>query len=99
MSKYDVNNHFIDPFLKILPTLDVHGETSDTVIFLVKDLIGDAVKMGNEKIAIIHGRHGTILKSAIHNYLKTDKRVKRFYLYNYNNGITIIELAPRVVML
>lgn len=86
------NEYFEDPFIKILPGLDVHGETSDTVIFVVKDFIKMSKNLGNLKIKIIHGRHSHILKDAIHNYLKTDKLVNKYYTYNFNDGITIVEL-------
>lgn len=93
------NNHFEDPFIKILPTIDVHGETSDTVTLLVKDFIRDSQKMGRLKIAVIHGRNGHVLKNVIHDMLKHDKRVTKYYLYNFNDGITIIELTPLVKFL
>ena len=93
------NKYFEDPFLKILPTLDVHGETSDTVVFVVKDFINVNYKMGKRKIAIIHGRHGKILKGVVHDLLKREKRVTKYYTYPGNDGITIVELAPLVKLL
>ena len=81
-----------DPFIKILPKIDVHGYTSDTVIFLVSDFINDNIKLGKEKIVVIHGVGEGILKKTIHREFKKDKRVKDLYLYNMNLGITIIEL-------
>lgn len=90
------NRHFEDPFIKILPKIDIHGETSDTVSLLVKEFIRDEQFLGHLKVAIIHGWHSKILKNAVHTYLKTDKRVERYYIYNYNNGITIIELKNNV---
>ena len=61
------NTFFEDPFIKILPSLDVHGETSDTVIFLVKDFVKMNKSLGKDKVIIIHGRHSHILKDVIHN--------------------------------
>ena len=48
--------------------------------------------MGKEKIMVIHGKSGGVLKDAIHNSLKRNKYVKNYYLYNMNIGCTIIEL-------
>lgn len=84
---------FEDPFIKILPHIDLHGETTDTVVWPVKDFISMQIKLGKDKICIVHGHnHGSALKNAIHAYLKTDTRVKRYYLYNFNSGITVAEL-------
>ena len=91
--------HFEDPFLKILPTLDVHGELSDTVITPIKDFILLNHKIGKMKIAIIHGHNSNILKNIIHSYLKSDKRVVKYYTYNFNSGITIVELSPNIKLL
>ena len=39
----------------IFKTLDLHGETLDVAMYLVKNFINDNIKMKNEYIAIIHG--------------------------------------------
>jgi len=93
------NNCFVDPFLKILPTLDLHGETSDSAVWLVKDFINMHQKLGNNKVAIIHGRHSDIIKKAIHKYLRTEKKATKFYIYAGNGGVTIVEIAPLVKLL
>ena len=82
----------IDPFIEILPQLDVHGYTRDTVLLVVNDFINDNIKMGNNKLVIIHGKGSDILRKEIHAYLKKNKKVRHFYLYNFNIGCTIIEL-------
>ncbi|MDD4188388.1 MAG: Smr/MutS family protein [Bacilli bacterium] len=81
-----------DPFLASLPNLDVHGEASDTVIYLVSDFINDNLTMGNKKLVIIHGIGEGILKKVINNYFKKDKHVSKIYGDIFNLGITIIEL-------
>lgn len=82
----------IDPFIEILPQLDVHGYTQDTVMTVVNDFINDNYKMGKMKICVIHGKGEGILKNEIHKSLKKNKKVKRYYLYIFNIGCTIIEL-------
>lgn len=82
----------IDPFTVYLPQLDVHGYTRDIVTTVVNDFIYENYRMGKEKIMVIHGKSGGVLKAAIHNSLKRNKYVKNYYLYNMNIGCTIIEL-------
>ena len=85
----------IDPFMAILPQLDVHGFTEDTVMTVVNEFINDNIKLKKWKIVVVHGKGQGILKNKIHQSLKRDKRVSRFYLYNFNLGCTIIELVER----
>lgn len=84
-----------DPFLEILPQLDVHGELEDTVMTVVNDFILDNYKLRKRKIVVVHGKGQGILKRKIHEGLKTNKLVSRYYLYNFNIGCTIIELKER----
>lgn len=87
-----MDRYYEDPFLNILPKLDLHGETRDTVRFLVLDFIKINKMLNNEKLVIVHGRHGGILKREIHEILRRHKDVDRFYIYGSNDGITIVEL-------
>ena len=82
-----------DPFFNILPKIDVHGYHRDMINYVLNDFINDNIKMNNKTIIIIHGKGQGILKNRIHELLRKDKRVKRFYLDNYNIGQTIIELV------
>lgn len=52
----------IDPFIEILPQLDVHGFTEDTVMTVVNDFILDNYKLRNRKIVVVHGKGEGILK-------------------------------------
>ena len=81
-----------NPFLSILPKLDVHGYNRDMIRYVLNDFINDNIKLNNKKIIIIHGKGEGILKDEIHLLLKKDKRVKRYYLDSFNLGQTIIEL-------
>lgn len=85
----------IDPFIEILPQLDVHGYTEDMVMTVVNDFINDNYKMRNRRICIIHGKGSGILKNKIHTSLKRNKLVTNYYLYIFNIGCTIIELKER----
>ncbi|MBQ3142773.1 MAG: Smr/MutS family protein [Bacilli bacterium] len=81
-----------DPFLYNLPYIDVHGLDREYTIMLLKNLILESILLKNYKIYIIHGKGSGILKKEIHNYLKTNKYVEKYYIYNFNDGITMIEL-------
>lgn len=78
--------------MKILPQLDVHGYTEDTVMTVVNDFINDNYKLKNKKIVVVHGKGAGILKRKIHESLRRNKLVSKYYLYNFNIGCTIIEL-------
>lgn len=81
-----------NPFLSFLPTIDVHGYNRDMIRCTLNEFISDNILLHNKKIVIIHGKGEGILKSEIHNLLRKDKRVKRYYLDGFNIGQTIIEL-------
>lgn len=81
-----------NPFLNLLPTIDVHGYNRDMIRCVLNEFIRDNMKLKNKKIIIIHGKGNGILKEEIHNLLKCDKRVSRYYLDGFNIGETIIEL-------
>lgn len=78
--------------MKILPQLDVHGYTEDTVMTVVNDFINDNYKLKNKKIVVVHGKGAGILKRKIYESLRRNKLVSKYYLYNFNIGCTIIEL-------
>ena len=81
-----------NPFLNIIPTIDLHGYSRDMVKYVVTDFINDNIKLGNKKIVIVHGKGEGIVKDELHFILKNDKKVKRYYLDMFNIGETIIEL-------
>ena len=74
------------------PTLDVHGETRDTIYTVLYDFIKDNVKLKNEVVVIVHGKGQGILKEEVHYYLKRMKEVKNYHLHYWNQGATIVEL-------
>ena len=54
------------------PKIDVHGETTETVVFVVQDFIKDNYKMKNKYIVVIHGKGSGALKRKVHEILKQD---------------------------
>ena len=84
----NLNNKFID----IYPTLDLHGEYSDTIYYLIDGFIKDNIKLGNNIIVIVHGKGSGVLKEKTHEILNSDKRVIQYQLSADNPGATIIEI-------
>ena len=74
------------------PKIDVHGETTDTVVFVVNDFINDNLKMKNEYILIIHGKGTGVLRKKVHEILKNNKMVNKYELDVMNLGQTIVKL-------
>lgn len=78
--------------LKSYPTLDVHGETRDTVVYPVLSFIKDNVKLQNIHIVIIHGKGRGVLKEKVHELLKKNPNVLEYHLDGMNIGATEITL-------
>lgn len=75
-----------------VPSIDLHGETSDIGLVLVKEFITDNYKLRNKKIVIIHGIGEGIIKKMVYKELKTNKLVKDFNIDPFNIGTTIVYL-------
>ena len=83
---------YFDPFLDVLPHLDIHGYDRYGATAMIDVFIDNNLRIGEKKIIVIHGKGSGILKSATHEYLKRDKRVSEFKMNNYNDGETIVIL-------
>ena len=78
-------------FSNNLPSVDLHGEDRVTALIKVDEFINDSIKLKHKNILVIHGKGSGVLKNAIHDYLKKDKRVIDYSL-DINTGQTIISL-------
>lgn len=61
----------------------------------VDRFISDAIINKEKRLRIIHGRHGGILKNAVHDYLRNSPYVESFNLadeYEGSIGVTIVYL-------
>ena len=74
------------------PRLDLHGEEVAVVYALVNEFILDNYKMGNEEVAVIHGKSTNILTKEVHDILKHHQKVASFKLNPFNVGETVIKL-------
>ena len=74
------------------PTINLHGETRETVVFQLNDFLNDNYKLHNEYVGVIHGYSSTILKNKVHEILKKNKQVDSFKVDPFNPGLTIVKL-------
>ena len=84
-----------NPFLDILPNIDVHGYTRDMIKYTLDSFLNDNIKLNNKKIVIVHGKGEGILRKVVHDYLKKHPNVKSYRLGQYGEGdfgVTIAEL-------
>ena len=75
-----------------IPTLDLHGESSDIARVLIHSFIKENVKLKREFIAIVHGKGTGILRNTTKEVLMHNKCVEEFKLYWFNDGMTVVKL-------
>ena len=71
------------------------GMTVDEALLELGKYIDDASMAHLEKIRIVHGKGTGALRSAVQQFLRREKRVKKFYQAEYGEGdagVTIAEL-------
>ena len=76
-----------------LPTLDLHGESSDIARVLIESFIKENIKLKQEFIAFVHGKGTGALRNGIHNYLKRLKYVKSYRLGAFGEGDAGVTIA------
>lgn len=81
-----------DIFLDMFPKIDLHGFDRESARVLTNDFIDESVKLGHEKIIIIHGIGTGIVKDSVHNTLAKNKKVASYKLDNHNVGCTVVTL-------
>ncbi len=75
--------------------INVIGKDSEEALMLVDAFIDKGVMQNLEVIRVVHGKGLKILATKIHQFLKTDKRVKEYRFGKYGegeDGVTIITL-------
>lgn len=75
--------------------LDLHGETREIARILIEEFIRDSIKMGEEKVKIIHGIGTGVLKKEVQKVLKNNKDVEKSYIDFFNIGQTIVVLRKK----
>lgn len=81
-----------DIFIKNLPKLDLHGYDIESAKVATNDFINRNITMQNSKIIIIHGKGTGLVKKAVHEVLKRNKKVTNYHTDNLNSGLTIVHL-------
>ena len=79
----------------IRPEIDLRGMESIEAVMTAERYIDSAVLSRIGTVTIIHGKGTGVLRSAIHQMLKTNRQVKSFRLGNYGegeSGVTVVEL-------
>lgn len=79
-----------DIFIKNLPTLDLHGYDTSSARVSTNDFINRNIIMQNNKIVIIHGKGTGLVKKAVHEVLKENKKVINYHTDNLNDGLTLL---------
>ena len=77
---------------KLYPTLDLHGEYAFSAKELTREFINDNITLKNYKLCIIHGIGKGIVKDAVYEVLRQDKRILSYKLDFMNPGCTMVEL-------
>lgn len=83
-------------FDKVYPTIDLHGEYAFSAKELTREFINDNIALKKQKMYIIHGIGKGIVKDAVHDVLKHDKRVQSYKIDFMNPGCTIVELKEGI---
>lgn len=86
---------FEDVFTKNLPTIDLHGYDRESARVATNDFVDDAVKMGYDKIVIIHGIGSGAVKESVHHTLAKNRLVVSYQLNGMNVGCTVVNVVRK----
>ncbi len=74
------------------PSIDLHGETPETIELIINDFINYNIILKNEYISIVHGKGSGVIKNKTYEILKNNINVIDYKLNNWNIGETIVHL-------
>ena len=81
--------------LSSMPSLDLHGEYTDSAKVLLDEFINDNIILKNEYVCVVHGIGTDTLRKMVHEMVKKDKRVVEYKRDFFNPGETILKLKIR----
>ena len=82
--------------VEVTDTLDLHGFFPEQIPEIMEAFLNNAIKLGLQRLKIIHGKGKSRLKFEVYQVLKNDKRVSAFYDAPPESGgwgSTIVELV------
>jgi DNA mismatch repair protein MutS2 len=91
----DVINDLNDKLATFNLQLDVRGQRGEAAIDLVKHYVDDAILLNIREVRILHGKGFGILRTMIHEYLRTLPEIKQFHdehIERGGQGITVVIL-------
>ena len=90
-----ISNIKFEKSMGVSTEIKLLGMTTDEALLELGKYIDDASMAHLEKVRIVHGKGTGALRSAVQQYLRREKRVKKFYQAEYGEGdagVTIAEL-------
>jgi DNA mismatch repair protein MutS2 len=93
--KSSVVNDLNDKLANFKHQLDVRGKRGEEAIELVRQFIDDAILLNVREVRILHGKGFGILRTMIHEFLRTVSEIQQFHdehIERGGHGITIVIL-------
>lgn len=81
-----------DIFYKNCASIDLHGYDMESARVATNDFINESFLLKRNCVIIIHGIGKGLVKASVHNTLKRNKKVKKYFQNPFNEGITIVEI-------
>ena len=75
-----------NPSINFNNEIMLRHKTKDEAIYMLEIFINEAYNYNVDKIRIVHGKQGGILRQAVHEYLNKCKYIESFKLGNYFEG-------------
>ena len=85
----------LESTLNLKREIDIRGYNVDEATFIIDKFIDDAVRANFSPVSVIHGKGTGALRAGIHEFLKSNKSVKKYRLGEFGEGdagVTVIEL-------
>lgn len=78
--------------IELSDTIDLHCFHPKDIKVILDEFLYNALTKHYKKVEIIHGKGKSVNKSIVHNYLKEDSRIAKFFDKPGNWGTTVVIL-------